>query len=1014
MLLTSGTRLRRYEVTATLGAGGMGEVYLARDVELDRTVALKVLPQGDDEGSEERIRRFLQEARAAITLNHPNVAHIYDVGEENGVRFMAMEYVEGETLRARMVREPLSLDAALEIATQVANALGSAHGAGIIHRDVKPENVMLRPDGYVKVLDFGLAKLTVHGATRDETTMVVHTAPGIVMGTMYYMSPEQLRGDDVDARTDVFSLGVMLYEMVSGHRPFEASSASGIIAAILTDQPPPLHEDVPPAVRAIVTQALAKDRNERFANAREMAAALKRAHTDTHRIHSGDVPTEAISAHERRVAIAAMPTESIGVAPRRRVPVAKIAIAAAVLVAVVIGAWFANRARIVREARAVLPKIEQLAEQRRYFEAYDLAKSVQPHLRGEERLVRVLEKITAPISVKSSPAGAQVWVERVTADGETSNRVAIGATPLQNHPLAYGDYVLTIEKNGFAPSSRTIMLTPIRGEGMWIPPPPVRIERSLVETSAAPARMVLVSGGPYRLVSWLRPTTRIVALAPFFIDQFEVSNAEFARFVDGGGYQRSELWKHPFVKDGRNLTFDEAMRELRDTTGLNAPRAWAQQKYPSGRENDPVTGVTWYEAAAYAEFTDKSLPTIYEWEKAARDGTSSPFGLTFPWGVAPAGVDASQRANFRGNGPMPVHSLRGGMSPYGAYHMAGNVEEWCANAIDDGRSTAGAKYESVSYEFGTLGTFPPFYSSPRLGFRCVKHLGASGDQGGAAFRRTQDVAKLPRNPESKYREFLKFYEYPPAPLNARVVKRTVGPAWIVEKIAYAGAGGQTVEAVLFLPKNHRPPYQVVHYLPPHDVAGGRRTFEASIESTLAPFIRSGRAVFGVMLPGYIGREFPGGMEPSEGSEEFAELTVNNIVDERRGLDYLLTRPDVDASRVAFYGQSSGAHVGVLLAGVEHRYRSVLLVGAGLIGEDTTVLPRVSRINFVPYLDTPLLMVHGRWDEIHPLRTEAEPLFELASEPKRLTVYDGSHVPSLEVAIPTFTAWWDETLGPVQR
>lgn len=997
MLLTPGTRLRRYEVTASIGAGGMGEVYLARDVELDRTVALKVLPRTGDEDDEERIRRFLQEARAAITLNHPNVAHIYDVGEEGGIRFMAMEYVEGETLRARMMREPLSLDAALEIATQVASALGSAHAAGIIHRDVKPENVMLRPDGYVKVLDFGLAKLTVRGATRDETTMVVHTAPGIVMGTMHYMSPEQLRGDDVDARADVFSLGVLLYEMVGGRRPFEASSASGIIAAILTEPPPPLHEGIPAEVRAIVTKALAKNRNERFANAREMAAALKRAHTVTHRIHSGDVPTEAIS-----------------IAHRRRIPVARIAVAAAVLVAVVLGAWFVNRARTIREVRAVLPKVEQLAEQGRYFEAYDLAMSVRPHLRGEERLVRVLQKITAPISVKSSPAGAQVWAERVTAEGETSNRLAIGTTPLQNHSLAYGDYVVTIEKGGFAPSSRSITLTPIRGDGMWIPPRPVSFERSLVETSAAPARMVLVPGGPYRLVASLRPTTKIAALTPYFIDQFEVSNAEFARFVDGGGYQRPELWKHPFVKDGRTLTFDEAMHELRDTTGLNAPRAWAQQKYPSGRENDPVTGVTWYEAAAYAELAGKALPTIYEWEKASRDGNSSPFGMTFPWGMVPPGVDASRRANFRGNGPMPVHSLRGGMSPYGAYHMAGNVEEWCANAIDEGRATAGAKYESVSYEFGGPGTFPPFYSSPALGFRCVKRLGASGDQGGGALRRTQEVAKLRRTPEPQYREFLKFYEYPPAPLNARVVKRTAGPAWIVERIAYAGAGGQTVEAVLFLPKNHRPPYQVVHYLPPHDVAGGVRTFEASIEATLAPFIRSGRAVFGVMLPGYIGREFPGGVAPSEESEEFAELAVNNIIDERRGLDYLLTRPDVDPSRVAFYGQSSGAHVGLILAGVEHRYRSVLLVGVGMIEEDTKVVPRVSRINFVPYLDTPLLMVHGRWDENHPLRTEAEPLFELAPEPKRMIVFDGSHIPPLQVSIPTFTAWWDETLGPVKR
>ncbi|MFL6248433.1 MAG: protein kinase domain-containing protein [Thermoanaerobaculia bacterium] len=997
MLIVPGTRLRRYEVTASIGAGGMGEVYLARDVELDRTVALKVLPHGEEAGGDERIRRFLQEARAAITLNHPNVAHIYDVGEENGVRFMAMEYVEGETLRARMVREPLSLDAALEIAVQIANALGSAHAAGIIHRDIKPENVMLRPDGYVKVLDFGLAKLTVRGAQRDDATLIVNTAPGIVMGTMHYMSPEQLRGEDVDPRADVFSLGVLLYEMVSGHRPFEASSASGIIAAILTDPPQPLSEDIPLPVRAIIARALGKDRSERFTNAREMAAALKQAHSGTHGIRSGDIPTQAITATHRA-----------------RVPVKKIAIGAAILIAIVTGAWFANRARLIREARAALPKIEQLAEQRRYFDAYDLAMPVQPRLHGDERLVRVLEKITAPIDVKSNPAGAQVWIERVTGDGETSGRTLLGTTPLQNHPIARGDYVITIEKNGFAARSRAISLLPLVTRDLTIPIPLSPIDVTLTHAQKTPANMSLVPGGPYRLASWSRPTTESAALEPYFVDLYEVSNADFARFVDGGGYQRPELWKYPFVKDGRTLTFDEAMRELRDTTGLNAPRAWAQQKYPAGRENDPVTGVTWYEAAAFAEFHGKSLPTIFEWEKAARDGGRTAVAMTFPWGLALGGNDVSRRANFRGNGPMPVRSLRGGVSPYGAYHMAGNVAEWCANALDDGRAVTGGGYDSPSYQFGQYGTFPPFYSGSDLGFRCVKHIGRAGKQGAMDLRRSSEVPVLVRTPEAKFREFRKFYDYPPAPLNARIVSRRVTDAWILETIEYAGAGGETVRGFLFLPKNRRPPYQVVHYLPAGDVTTGLRTLETSMDALLTPFIRGGRAAFAILLPGYIGRDVHGSTDLPVDSEEFAEQTVAAIIDERRGIDYLLTRPDIDGSRIAFFGQSAGAHVGLILAAVERRYRSVLLVGVGLRKTDASVLPYISRLNFSPYVDTPLLMVHGRWDEAHALRTEAEPIYNLFPEPKRLIVYDGGHVPPPEVSIPTFTAWWDETLGPVGR
>lgn len=972
----------------------MGEVYLARDVELDRTVAIKVLPHGDDD-DHDRIRRFVQEARAAIALNHPNVAHIYDVGEESGVRFMAMEYVEGETLRARISRERLPLDTVLDIGIQTAAALGSAHALGIVHRDVKPDNVMLRPDGYVKVLDFGLAKLTIQ---RDnEATLLMHTAPGMVMGTMHYMAPEQLRGDDVDARADVFSLGVMLYEMVSGERPFTGSSPSGVIAAILTEEPRPLDETVPPDVRALIQKALSKKRGERFADARELADALKRARAGTERVRSGDVPTQAI---ER-----AMP---------RRLPVAKIAVVASVVLALAIAGWFANRVRLRRAAEARLPEVERLANERRYFEAYDLASALQPRLRGNDRLVRLLENITTPLSVTSSPAGAEVWVERVRRDGETEARTRIGTTPLSNVPLARGDYVLEVAKNGFAPAARSISLSPVRTAGVWIPPRPLRIEQTLVEAHAAKEGMVMVPGGRYRLVSWSRPTTATATLSPFFIDRFEVSNRDFARFVDGGGYQRPELWKHPFVKEGRTLTFDEAMRELRDATGLNAPRGWSRQKYPEGSGDHPVTGITWYEAAAYAELVGKSLPTVYQWEKAARDGVMSPFGLTFPWGVAASGTDVAQRANFRGNGPMTVASLRGGMSPYGAYHLAGNVAEWCANEIDHGRAAAGANFDSSVYEFGDFGSYPPFHSSDKIGFRCVVVLGAAGDEGGTPIRRRVEVPVLPRTPEAQVREYRKAFDYPPSPLNARVVERKTADAWIVEKIAYTGAAGETVHAYLFLPKHHRPPYQVVHYLPAGDVTSGMRTLAASLEALLGTFVRNGRAVFGVVLPGYIGRDYPGGRKPADDSEEYAELLANSVIDTRRGLDYLVSRPDIDGERIAFFGQSSGAQIGLVLAGVEHRYRSVLLAGVGLLPGDSRVLPRVSRLSFAPYLDTPLLMVHGRWDERHPLHTEAEPLFKLFPDPKRLTVYDGGHIPPPEVSIPTFTAWWDETMGPVRR
>ncbi len=280
-MLNPGTRLGRYEVRSKLGEGGMGEVYVARDTKLDRTVAIKVLP-ADLANDQSRMRRFVQEARTASSLSHPNVAHIYEIEDSDGVHYIAMEYVDGQTLRQRISRGDLALTELLEIAMQTAAALAAAHAAGITHRDIKPDNIMLRPDGYVKVLDFGLAKLSERATDTDTeapTRAMVNTDPGTVMGTVGYMSPEQARGQAVDARTDIWSLGVVIYQMLTSHLPFEASSHSDVIAAILGKEPPPMARyarDIPEALEWIVTKALTKDPEERYQTAKEVMVDLRR------------------------------------------------------------------------------------------------------------------------------------------------------------------------------------------------------------------------------------------------------------------------------------------------------------------------------------------------------------------------------------------------------------------------------------------------------------------------------------------------------------------------------------------------------------------------------------------------------------------------------------------------------------------------------------------------------------------------------------------------------------------
>jgi Serine/threonine protein kinase len=287
--LSPGTTLSRYRIINKIGAGGMGEVYRAQDTELGRSVALKFL-SGEVASHQNRLNRFIQEAKAASALNHPNIITVYEIGRTEDSTFIATEFIEGVTLRHRM-RQRLKLTEVLDIATQIASALVAAHAAGIVHRDIKPDNIMVRTDGIVKVLDFGLAKLTERqdsSAEAEATTIaLVNTEPGSVLGTVAYMSPEQAAGREVDARADVWSLGVVLYEMIAARAPFEGASKSHIIVAITDSEPLPITHfvsEVPEALEWIIAEALTKDREERCQTAKEMLGKLKRL---KQRIESG-------------------------------------------------------------------------------------------------------------------------------------------------------------------------------------------------------------------------------------------------------------------------------------------------------------------------------------------------------------------------------------------------------------------------------------------------------------------------------------------------------------------------------------------------------------------------------------------------------------------------------------------------------------------------------------------------------------------------------------------------------
>jgi two-component system, LytTR family, response regulator len=301
--LAAGSNIAHYRAISRLGEGGMGAVYLADDLTLGRRVALKVLP-ANVAADPERMHRFVQEAKLASALTHPNVAYIYEIGEDGGLRFLAMEYVEGEPLSVRLGRGPLAFSELLSVGTQVADALDDAHSKGIVHRDIKPSNLMLTPRGYVKVLDFGLAKLDTSNRRESQISETqLMTSAGVVMGTVAYMSPEQALGRDVDHRTDLFSLGVVLYEMATARLPFPGATPSETMARILGSQPDAIarfNYDIPEGLDRVVRKCLEKDRERRYQSARELLVDLKNLERDA---GSRQSPAAVVAAPQKLAAV---------------------------------------------------------------------------------------------------------------------------------------------------------------------------------------------------------------------------------------------------------------------------------------------------------------------------------------------------------------------------------------------------------------------------------------------------------------------------------------------------------------------------------------------------------------------------------------------------------------------------------------------------------------------------------------------------------------------------------------
>ena len=968
-----------YKLDREVGRGGMATVFLAHDIKHDRSVAIKVLHP--EVAAALGAERFLREIRIAAHLQHPHILTLIDSGEiprqdgmGPGLLYYVMPYVEGESLRQRLTREGrLSPTDTARILQKVLDALTHAHGMGIVHRDIKPENIMLS-GRHALVMDFGVAKAASAAAASNTVSGTTLTALGLAIGTPAYMAPEQATGQaDVDTRADLYAVGVLAYEMLTGQPPFTGTTPQAILAAHITESVPPitaLRPDLPAPLVMAVMRCLEKQPEARWQSAEEL-----RAH-----VEAFTTPGSGVTATDH---------DRLAHAARRRRPARTMA---AVLAAVIIGvgAWLGpgrqmSQRRWAREQG--IPQLLALADRGQWDSAYTLARRVEA-ANPRDSLFRALRpRFARRVNLHTNPPGAAVWRKEDAAPD--SAWVLLGKTPLDSVLLSLsggGGWLnanqLRIERPGY----RTLDLV-----GMPFGDSVITLDRD----RALPPGMVRIAGGDldvfYPGFEHIKP----IRLGDYLMDRFEVTNREFKRFVDSGGYRRRELWDYAFVKDGRVMPWEQATARMTDRTGRPGPATWEAGEYPAGQENHPVAGVSWYEAAAFAKFTGKSLPTVAHWNHAA--------SVYYSAGIVPA-------SNFSGRGTVPVGTMRG-ISAYGTYDMAGNVREWCLNASGSERFILGGGWNDEPYQFNDAYTQAPFDRSPTNGIRLVKYLAAEPKLAQAAEplqRAWRDFLKARPVTDAVFAAYRQIYAYDRTPLAAKVVETVDEGDWTRELVRMNAAyAGDSLLVYLYLPKRGVKPYPVVVYFPGSNAI--RDQAPQNLQARNIDFvIKSGRAVLYPVYKGTYQRSDSLNTDVQNTSNFYRDHVVMWAKDLRRGVDYLETLPEVATGRLAYYGLSWGGAMGGLMPAVEPRIRVSLLYVAGLGFEPAR--PEVDPINFLPRIRIPTLMINGRYDFFFPLETSQIPMFRLLGTPadqKRHVVEDGSHFVPRTRLIQEVLTWLDK-------